>query len=53
MKAVDPICKKDVEVNHRTLKFDGCESGTMYFCSEKCKTAFEDDDALYYQTCHD
>jgi YHS domain-containing protein len=53
MNATDPICKKIVFVNHWTPKFAGCESGPVYFCSDKCKYAFEDDDALYYQTCHE
>ncbi|HME53983.1 MAG TPA: YHS domain-containing protein [Candidatus Lokiarchaeia archaeon] len=49
---MDPVCKKEVEVNKRTLR-SSCESEMYYFCSKECKQAFEDDPALYYQTCHD
>ena len=52
MKKIDPVCKKEMEVDKHTLH-SACESEVYYFCSKECQRTFEDDPALYYQTCHD
>jgi YHS domain-containing protein len=53
MATIDPVCKQEVQVDENTPKFEGCPSGTFYFCSEDCKIAFENDQGLFYQLCHD